>query len=386
MLNNQLASLESELQHVKATNLELESELKQFRAAAEQSIEMMVFTDPEGIVFWCNKAVERTTGFTVQETIGYKAGLLWGKLMSKAWYAKLWHTIKTEKKIFIGEIENHRKNGEHFLSTITIYPLLDENNNIQFFIATQRDITLERAIDRMKTEFISLASHQLRTPLSSMKWSLEILLGGDLGKLNKKQRDATSSLDQSNERMIDLVNGLLNISRLESGRIIIEPVSTNLVKLVNDVSQELIEKFKQKKQKLTIAGNNNLPLVMLDPKLIRQVIINLLSNANKYTKKKGRVDVKISNKDQDMVVQVSDNGYGIPEEEKSRIFERFFRASNIQKVDANGTGLGLYLAKAIVLASGGKIWFESTVGIGSTFWFTVPISGIKPVKGDVRLS
>ena len=361
-------------------------ELRKFRAAAEQSGEMMVITDPEGIVLWVNPASTLITGFTAAEATGRKAGVLWGKLMPKEWYQALWHTIKVEKKMFVGEILNHRKSGEHFYSSISIYPLLDEKGGVQFFVGIQRDITKEKEVDRMKTDFISLASHQLRTPLSAIKWFLEMLIAGDLGSLKPEQLEALQNVDQSNERMIALVNSLLNISRIESGRIIIDPHPTDLGELATDVLRELAPQFESKHQHLTFSHNPHLPLVNLDAKLIRQVLINLLTNAHKYTPDQGEITVVISTNDTLATVQISDNGYGIPSGEQGKVYNRFFRASNVVKQVTDGTGLGLYLAKAIVESSGGEIWFKSQVGVGTSFWFTIPLKGVKPKEGEVSLT
>lgn len=388
-LENQRKAILNVLDDVQTEKMIIEKQannLKRFEIAAAQSTEMMVFTDPDGIVEWANQATETITGFTVKEASGKKAGILWGKLMDKDWYEELWHTIKIEKKLFSKEIKNHRKNGERFTSNLTIYPLLNEDGSVQFFVATQRDITHEKDVDRMKTDFISLASHQLRTPLSAIKWFLEMLVAGDMGELNKEQREAIDNIEQSNERMIALVNGLLNISRIESGRIIIEPVLSDLAKITTEAVLELDKAFKTKKQIVKTDFTSDIIALFIDEKLIRQVIINLLTNANKYTKEGGEINLSILYKDQDVVVQISDNGYGIPDNEQSKIFTRFFRATNILKQETDGTGLGLYLAKAIVESSGGRIWFKSIEGQGTTFWFTIPLKGMKAQAGEVRLS
>jgi PAS domain S-box-containing protein len=360
-------------------------ELRKFEAAVNQSNEMMVFSDKEGIILWGNPAVEKMTGFSLDEFLGKKAGLLWGRLMTQEWYAKLWHRIKIEKKIFVDTITNHRKNGEKFISNITIYPLPDNNGESNIFVSTQRDVTKEIEVDRMKTDFISLASHQLRTPLSGIKWFLEMLLEGDMGKLNKEQQDAIENIDKSNERMIALVSALLNISRIESGRIIIESASVNLLSLAQSVVDELKIKFENKKQKLILSVDKNLPDINLDQKLIRQVFLNLLTNANKYTPENGEIIIFISKKEEEVLVQVSDDGSGIPEQEQRKIFEKFFRATNALKQETDGTGLGLYLVKAIVESSEGKIWFKSKVDSGTSFWFTLPLKGVKAKKGEVSI-
>ncbi len=381
-LTNLLEDVQSEKEIV-ATQAE---SLQKFETASEQSNEMIVFTDADGIVEWANKSAEVVTGFTVKESIGLKAGLLWGKLMPLEWYKNLWDTIKIDKKIFIDEVQNHRKNGEKFWSSIVVYPLLNEKGEVTSLVSTQRDVTHEKQVDQMKTEFISLASHQLRTPLSAMKWFIEMLLAGDMGKLSDDQLKAVENIDQSNERMITLVNGLLNISRIESGRIIVEPVLTDITNLTNNILSELKQKIDEKKLEVTFNHQESIGDILLDQSLVRQVILNLLTNSIKYTNNKGNIAILITKENNNLKFSVTDNGLGIPKLEQTKVFQRFFRASNVQRQETDGTGLGLYLAKTIINSSGGEIGFTSTEGKESNFWFTIPLEGMKPKLGEVKLS
>lgn len=363
-------------------------DLKKFQQAVENSSDQIVITDTDGQIVYANQAVEKITGFTKNEIIGKKAGSpsLWGGLMDTDFYKKLWDTIKVKHQTFDGEIRNKRKSGEEYYADVKISPILDEESNQPvLFVSIERDITKAKEVDRMKTEFISLASHQLRTPLSAVKWFIEMLLSGDAGELNNEQKSMVENVNTSNERMIDLVNSLLNISRIESGRIIIDPEPTNLSQLVDGVITELQPKINQKKQTIIVSADPHLPEISIDGKLIRNVLINLLTNAIKYSPEESEIIVFISRNNENVIVQVADSGLGIPKSDQDKIFKKFYRAKNVVQQETEGNGLGLYLAKAIIESSQGNIWFKSVENQGTSFFFTLPLSGSKPQKGEVTL-
>ena len=163
--------------------------------------------------------------------------------MPPLFYKKMWMRLNSGKP-FIGTITNKKKNGDTYQAFIQIYPV--KENNTLYFIGIEKDLTQEQYLDKMKTDFIYLASHQLRTPLSAMKWYLEMLLDGDAGKLNEEQKNFVSNINSSNERMIELINSLLNISRVEGDRLIVDPRPTNIVEVVEDVIADTKIKAKEK--------------------------------------------------------------------------------------------------------------------------------------------
>lgn len=363
-----------DIDNQKKISLKNAEELKKYKMAVDSTSDHIVITDAEGIVLYANKAVSNITGYKAEEVIGKKAGTkdTWGGLMGQEVYEDLWRTIKTEKRTYVGEVINKRKNGERYYAKSTISPVLNDNGEVQFFIGIERDITKEKNVDMMKTDFISLASHQLRTPLSGIKWLLEILIGEKRGELNESQKEVVNDMNVANERMIKLVGSLLNVSHLETGKIQIDMKPTDIGELITDVVKELKPAFDKKQILVETIGTYKKIMANVDAKLCHEAYTNLLSNAMKYTNSGGKVIIELSEDEENIITRVKDNGAGIPEKDKDKIFGKFFRADNIRKDSTEGSGLGLYLVKLIIDAFKGKISFESKEGKGTTFTVTIP--------------
>ncbi|MFH1643288.1 MAG: ATP-binding protein [Patescibacteria group bacterium] len=235
------------------------------------------------------------------------------------------------------------------------------------------NITREKRIEKMKTEFVSIAAHQLRTPLSAIKWTLRMFLDGDLGKVSKEQKGFLEKTYQSNERMISLINDLLNVSRIEEGRYVYRLDTVDIAKM----TQILINAQKVNAEKRGIQLEYDMPKkkspkIKVDEEKIGLAIQNLIDNAIRYTPKGGKVSVFLKNKKEGLEISVKDSGIGIPEDQQKRIFTKFFRATNAMKIDTEGSGLGLFIVKNIIDAHKGKVSFKSEKNKGTIFSIVLP--------------
>lgn len=233
-----------------------------------------------------------------------------------------------------------------------------------------------RKMDQTKDDFISMASHQLRTPLTSVKGYVSMVLDGDVGELNRKQRDYLSQVFISSQRMSYLISDLLNVSRLRTGKFIIDRNPCNLANVIHEEVSQLVETAKARNLKLTYHQPDHFPTLMLDEMKMRQVIMNFIDNAIYYTPSGGNIAVALVDNPQSIEFTVTDSGIGVPKSEQHHLFSKFFRAQNARIARPDGTGLGLFMAKKVVTAQGGAIIFKSREGKGSTFGFTMPKTAV----------
>ncbi|PIQ76315.1 hypothetical protein COU78_03975 [Candidatus Peregrinibacteria bacterium CG10_big_fil_rev_8_21_14_0_10_49_24] len=231
-----------------------------------------------------------------------------------------------------------------------------------------------REIDRQKDELLSIVSHQLATPVSSTKWYLEMLQDGDVGKLSAEQKKHVHSIQGIAENLTDLVSMILDVSRIQLGRMQVDREPLNLNEFFEEVLTVITPKAKEKNIQFNVSVPKKLPIAMLDRRLMRMTVENLLSNAVKYTPEKGVVDFTVELKGHVLHYNVKDTGCGIPKAEQSKMFTKLYRATNVRSV--GGNGFGLYVAKGAVEAQDGSIVFTSTEGKGTTFTVQLPI--IKP--------
>lgn len=235
------------------------------------------------------------------------------------------------------------------------------------------------ALDEAKDEFISMASHQLRTPLTSIKGYLSMILDGDMGKLSKAQESALKEAFGSSQRMVYLISDFLNVSRIKTGKFVIEPKEVNLAEMVGQELRQLGELAESRDITLKYEQPESFPIVKLDDNKIRQVMMNMVDNAIYYTPAGGTVTVQLHAGAEEVVFKVIDTGIGVPKAEQAKLFSKFFRAGNARVARPDGTGLGLFMAQKVVVAQGGAIIFESEEGKGSTFGFRFPLP-LKSIK------
>lgn len=264
--------------------------------------------------------------------------------------------------------------GQELILEVSVALITRHKEHIGKFVILH-DITREKTVEKLKSEFVSIAAHQLRTPLTSIKWILTSLVEGDFGEMTDEQKDYLEKTNVSNERMINLVDDLLNLSRIEEGRYVQAKD--------NFIFEELIEKnieavkFKLKKKNLDIAYRSpgEEIAILADKEKINLVVQNLIENAANYSLDGGKIEVALTKDTEknEMTFQVKDSGIGIPEDQKARIFTKFFRAKNAIQAQTVGSGLGLFINKNIIESHGGQIWFLSEAGQGATFSFSLPL-------------
>jgi signal transduction histidine kinase len=262
-----------------------------------------------------------------------------------------------------------------------------EEQDVGAKMLVRRDLELTEAneklrmLDKVKSDFVSVAAHQLRTPLSAVKWGLRLLINGDVGSITPEQKHILEQANEGNERMIRLVNDMLDVDRIESGKFRYRFVPVDLPSVIDMVLKDLLPEARKKHITLECKrGAERLPHVNADPEKIRAVIQNLIENAIRYTMDRGKITIATEREENSLRVSITDTGIGIPPEQQKNIFKRFFRGTNAIKMETSGSGLGLFIAKSIIEKHGGNIGFQSTEGKGTTFYFSLPLKDRKKQK------
>jgi PAS domain S-box-containing protein len=362
-----------------------EETLKKLSSAVEQSGDCVIITDRKAHIEYVNPAFERLTGFSKKEVIGEKPKFLESDKHDEKFYYKLHHTI-TSGSVFNAEIINKKKNGELYISEITIMPIKDIQGNITHFVTTSKDITERKKFEKMhieneqlalaskaKSEFLANMSHELRTPLNSIIGFTELMAMNT--SLDNKQKHYLENILTSGKFLLTLINDILDLSRVEAGKI--ELVIDKIY--VPSVIDESFTLIKEKALKHNVILKKELDPALLyieaDQQRLKQILFNLVSNAVKFSKpERGTVTIT-AKKEEDMAkFSVSDTGIGIREEDKEKLFSTFEQLDSGITKRYGGSGLGLAITKKLVELHGGRITVDSRYGEGSTFTFTLPIT------------
>lgn len=391
-------SLRQRKVELETLNIQLQNE-KNKLAAEKAKDEAVLFAIGDGLIVTNTQGLIVMVNGSFQNLLGWQRTEAIGKEMSKLIKKENKHSlsIPDDKRLHIKAVTSGqqqisspeetyfytRKDKTKFPVSISVAPIT-LNGVIVGAVEVFKDITKEKEIEKTKNEFVSVASHQLRTPLSSVNWYTEMLIDGELsGEEYEENMTYLKEIGKAVDRMTVMINALLNVSRLELGTFSVEPEIVDLTDIVQKVITDLKPRILEKNHQLKGQFNTQTPNIKTDPKLLTMVVQNLISNAVKYTPNNGIItlSVTLSSDQQHVFIIIQDNGHGIPDKDKDRIFSKMFRASNIMKMDTDGNGLGLYIVKSIMDSLGGKIWFDSKENQGTTFYITLPASGSKETKG-----
>lgn len=363
-------------------NAQLYDEVHRGKAYIENLVEnaadIILCTDLEDRILTWNRGAEITLGYGKEEVIGKHLSILLPP-------ERLHELEETRAKVQIAgalrdiEVQSKKRDGARIYLSLSVSPIKDVDGRIVGFLRVAKDITEKKnyerrlkELDKMKSDFVSNVSHELRTPLTAIKGSVDNMLDGIIGELSEKQTRYLTRIKSNADRLARLINDLLDLSRIEAG-INLKPTNLTLVAIASEVAESLRPVAAEKVINIDIECKDNSLTAWADPDRISEVLMNLVGNAIKFTPNGGKVALDLERIGDEWVkVSVTDTGPGIPPEEATRIFDKFYQVTQAERRKTKGTGLGLPIAKALVEMHGGKIWVESVTGKGSTFAFTLP--------------
>jgi len=365
-----------------------EVEMRKLSRAAEYSPETIVITDAQGRIEYVNPAFVKITGYSVEEALGQTPRLLKSGQHTPDFYKDLWATIQTGQ-VWHGEFCNRKKNGDLYWEAAAIAPILDAQGAIINFVGIKEDISGQKEIaeqlrhaveaaesaNQAKSDFLASMSHELRTPLNAIIGFSEVLADQTFGELNPKQSKYVGNVLEAGRHLLSLINDILDLSKVEAGKMICAPESVRVHALLADALVMVKERAAKNRLNLTLDAPDDLT-VQADPRMLKQIMFNLLSNAVKFTPPGGSIMVEAERYETDLWFTVADTGIGIKPADRERIFEAFEQVDSSHARKHQGTGLGLALVKKFVELHGGRVWVESSgEGQGSVFRFTLPMEG-----------
>ena len=366
--------LERQLIELEEVRRQVEASGRKLALFAERAPIAVLELDREGRIQEVNREAENLFGYPAGELVEKGASI---KILVRpsyhAEFEEKWQgLLKTRESMAGLKIANPRRDGIEVVCEWTVTPLVNSDGSIISIIAQGRDITQQLEADRLKQEFTSTLSHELRTPLTSIIGSLQLVNSGVLGDLNTDQAELTEVAERNGQRLLDLINDILDIEKIESGKLTLFPEPMPMDELVGE-SVKLNQGFADRYEvKLATHGVRDI-VVHADRKRLLQVMTNLISNAAKFSPSGGNVEIGMTEKDGRVKVSVADRGAGIPENFRNRIFGRFAQADSADTRAKGGTGLGLAICKRLIEMMDGSIGFDSRDGGGTVFWFELPV-------------
>ncbi len=389
---NAEAQMSDALRKLEENNQQLERVTAIDEATISSIGEAVLIVDQDGVIVRANPSSGRILGINQEDIIGkdISDNLMFAK------QSKEDELLKREQLVIYQSILHRsidsetykitQPNGKTIFAQMTASPLV-VSGEVYGAVVVVRDVSEEVALDKSKTEFVSIASHQLRTPLSTINWYLEMVLAGDFGEVNTEQKEFIEEAYQASKRMGDLINALLNASRLDVGVVAVEPqenldIRDSLKGVLTDIEARLTKKQITVQQLI----DDSVRPMSLDPRIMEIIFLNLLTNAVKYSPAGSTVEVHAAVDEANLNIKVVDHGMGIPAADQDKIFSKMFRANNAVEQEPDGNGLGLYIIRSILEAVDGSISFESQQGQGTTFIITIPKTGMVQREGAKQLS
>jgi len=346
--------------------------------------EGIVIIDGLGRIVGFNPAASKLFGFSSAEAMGQllervmKSAVIEG-LASAHISLPLRQVLDEGQTITKSEHLLLTKTGDAVWTEISFSPVLDGAGRVTSAVAIIRNAQKDREIEEIKSDFISIVSHELRTPLTAIKGFLSMVIKKDFGELNDKQYHFLSRVYQSNQRMINLVEDLLDASYIESGKIVLNPRPIAIEQIAREVVTELASKGLEHQIMIKVTRRHKLPLVLADENRLRQILVNLIDNAIKYSMPESEVMLDFKLDGDELVTSITDSGVGVSPAQIDKLFQKFGRIYNPLSVKAGGTGLGLFIVKNLVESHGGRIWVTTREGRGSKFSFSLPIAKQLPL-------
>lgn len=346
----------------------LKAEL-QFPQLIDDSPDPMLITNTEGEIYYVNPAWEKLTGYTLKEVLGTNPRFLGSGKTSINIYKKMWRTLEKGKTFSSREIIDKKKSGKEYQIHSTFFPVRKKGKNL-FYVQMLHDITQQKALEQHKDAFIGIASHELKTPITSLSVYSQLLEKRLHAKIDEKDMYFVRNMKAQIARLNSLIDDLLNVSRIDSGKLDLRLEKIDLNELVKKIVidfQYTIDHHELVREGI-VSGK-----VLADGHRIEQVLINLLTNAIKYSPQADKVIVRLACDKKNAIVTVQDFGMGIGRKDLPHIFERFYRTKGKEEGRVRGFGLGLYISAQIMKKHKGKIWVESKKGKGSSFSFSLPL-------------